>query len=56
MFIGAVLVIFMQPGFAMVEAGFNSAKNTVNILFKNVMDIGEHGEEAYSGFQIFTTE
>lgn len=39
LFIGAVLVIFMQPGFAMVEAGFNSAKNAVNILFKNVMDL-----------------
>ncbi len=38
-FLCAVLVIFMQPGFAMVEAGFNSAKNTVNILFKNVMDL-----------------
>ncbi len=39
LFIGAVLVIFMQPGFAMVESGFNAAKNTVNILFKNVMDL-----------------
>ncbi len=39
LFLCAVLVIFMQPGFAMVEAGFNSAKNTVNILFKNVMDL-----------------
>lgn len=39
LFFCAVLVIFMQPGFAMVEAGFNSAKNTVNILFKNVMDL-----------------
>lgn len=37
--IAAVLVLFMQAGFAMVEAGFNSAKNTVNILFKNVMDL-----------------
>lgn len=37
--IGAILVIFMQPGFAMVESGFNSAKNAVNILFKNVMDL-----------------
>jgi Amt family ammonium transporter len=37
--LGAVLVIFMQPGFAMVETGFNSAKNAVNILFKNVMDL-----------------
>jgi Amt family ammonium transporter len=37
--LGAILVIFMQPGFAMVETGFNSAKNAVNILFKNVMDL-----------------
>ncbi len=36
----AVLVLFMQAGFALVEAGFNSAKNAVNILFKNVMDLG----------------
>jgi len=36
---GAVLVLFMQPGFALVETGFNAAKNTVNILFKNVMDL-----------------
>ncbi|MFT5523606.1 MAG: Amt family ammonium transporter [Pirellulaceae bacterium] len=35
----AVLVLFMQAGFAMLEAGLNSAKNTVNILFKNVMDL-----------------
>lgn len=39
MFICAVLVIFMQAGFAMVEVGFNAAKNTVNILAKNVMDL-----------------
>ena len=39
MFFCAVLVLFMQGGFAMVEAGFNAAKNTVNILFKNVMDL-----------------
>ncbi len=37
--IAAVLVLFMQAGFAMVESGFNSAKNTVNILFKNMMDL-----------------
>lgn len=35
----AVLVFFMQAGFAMVEAGFNAQKNAVNILFKNSMDI-----------------
>ena len=37
--IAAVLVLFMQAGFAMVEAGFNSHKNAVNILFKNTMDL-----------------
>ncbi|MCB0091472.1 MAG: ammonium transporter [Caldilineaceae bacterium] len=40
LFIAAVLVIFMQAGFALVEAGFNSAKNSVNILFKNLLDFG----------------
>ena len=39
MFICAVLVLFMQAGFAMLEAGMNSAKNTINILDKNVMDL-----------------
>ena len=40
LFIAAVLVIFMQAGFSLVEAGFNSAKNSVNILFKNLLDFG----------------
>ncbi len=40
LFFCAVLVLFMQAGFAMVEVGFNSSKNTVNILFKNLMDLG----------------
>ncbi|MCA9077219.1 MAG: ammonium transporter [Planctomycetaceae bacterium] len=39
MFVCAVLVLFMQAGFAMVEVGLNSQKNTINILFKNVMDL-----------------
>lgn len=39
MFICAVLVLFMQAGFAMLEAGLNAAKNTVNILAKNVLDL-----------------
>lgn len=39
LFVCAVLVLFMQAGFGMVEVGFNSSKNTVNILFKNVMDL-----------------
>ncbi|MEM9773804.1 MAG: ammonium transporter [Chloroflexota bacterium] len=43
MFICAVLVLFMQAGFAMVEAGFNGGKNTINILFKNLMDMSLGG-------------
>ncbi|MDH5717651.1 MAG: ammonium transporter [Spirochaetia bacterium] len=39
LFISAILVLFMQAGFAMVEAGLNSSKNAVNILFKNLMDV-----------------
>ena len=39
LFLCAILVLFMQAGFAMVEVGLNSAKNTVNILYKNVMDL-----------------
>jgi Amt family ammonium transporter len=34
----AVLVFFMQAGFAMVEGGFTRAKNTANIMMKNLMD------------------
>ena len=36
--LGAALVFWMQAGFAMVEAGFTRAKNTGNILMKNLMD------------------
>jgi ammonia channel protein AmtB len=36
--VAAVLVFFMQAGFAMVEAGFTRAKNAVNIMMKNLMD------------------
>ncbi len=36
--IGTALVFWMQAGFAMVEAGFTRAKNTGNILMKNLMD------------------
>ena len=35
---GAALVFWMQAGFAMCEAGFTRAKNTGNILMKNLMD------------------
>ena len=40
LFICAVLVLFMQAGFSMLEAGLNASKNTVNILMKNIMDLG----------------
>jgi Amt family ammonium transporter len=33
-----MLVFFMQAGFAMVEGGFTRAKNTANIMMKNLMD------------------
>ena len=36
--IGALLVLFMQCGFAMVETGFTRAKNAGNIIMKNLMD------------------
>ena len=36
--VSAVLVFFMQAGFALCEAGLTRAKNTGNILMKNMMD------------------
>ncbi|MDR3321787.1 MAG: ammonium transporter, partial [Synergistaceae bacterium] len=36
--LGAILVFFMQAGFAMVETGFTRAKNAGNIIMKNLMD------------------
>ena len=36
--IGTALVFWMQAGFAMVEAGFTRAKNSGNIIMKNLMD------------------
>ena len=36
--IAAILVMFMQPGFACVECGFTRAKNAGNILMKNFID------------------
>ena len=34
----AFLVMFMQPGFAVLEAGFCRVKNVTNLLTKNLMD------------------
>ena len=36
--IAAFLVFFMQAGFALVETGLTRAKNTCNIIMKNLMD------------------
>lgn len=36
--LAGVLVMFMQAGFAMLEAGFTRAKNASNVLMKNLMD------------------
>ena len=38
MLLAAMLVFFMQPGFALCEAGFTRGKNTANILYKNLVD------------------
>ena len=35
--IGAALVFWMQAGFAMVETGFTRAKNSGNIIMKNLL-------------------
>ena len=36
--LGAMLVFWMQPGFALVEAGLTQSKSTANILMKNFVD------------------
>ncbi len=38
MLLAAMLVFWMQPGFALCEAGFTRRKNAANILFKNFVD------------------
>jgi Amt family ammonium transporter len=41
--VAGILVMFMQAGFALVEAGFTRAKNAGNIIMKNVMDFSVGG-------------
>ena len=49
----AVLVAFMQPGFALLEAGLHSAKNVVNIFMKNFVDFSAAGLAYWAvGFSI----
>ncbi len=37
--IAGILVFLMQAGFSLVESGFTRAKNTINIIMKNLMDL-----------------
>ncbi len=37
--LGTAFIFFMQAGFAMVEAGFTRAKNSGNIVMKNLLDL-----------------
>jgi ammonium transporter, Amt family len=41
--LAGALVMFMQAGFALVEAGFTRAKNAGNIIMKNLMDFSVGG-------------
>jgi len=51
--VAAVLVIFMQAGFALVEAGLTRAKNVANIMMKNMMDfVAGVLAFAFTGFAI----
>ncbi len=35
----AALVFFMQAGFALLESGMSRAKNAVNVMMKNYLDV-----------------
>jgi Amt family ammonium transporter len=49
----AVLVIFMQAGFALVEAGLTRAKSVANIMMKNLIDFCAGGLAFFAvGFAI----
>jgi len=51
--VAAVLVIFMQAGFALVEAGLTRAKSVANIMMKNLMDFSAGVLAfAFTGFAI----
>ena len=45
--IAACMVFFMQAGFTLLETGFTRAKNALNIVMKNVMDVSVGGLAFY---------
>ena len=47
--VAGILVMFMQPGFMLVETGFTRSKNSVNIVMKNFMDFSV-GAVSYCAF------
>ncbi len=47
--VAAILVIFMQAGFALVESGLTRSKNVANIMMKNLMDFSA-GVLAFGAF------
>ena len=48
----AVLVLFMQAGFAALESGLSPVNNTVNIMFKNLTDLRVSREHELAGLDI----
>ena len=56
-FVSAVLVIMMQPGFMLLEAGSVSRKNALNNLFKNLIDFTAGGLVFWAfGYATFSGE
>ena len=39
LFVCAILIFLMQPGFMMLEVGSVSRKNAINDIYKNMLDI-----------------
>jgi len=37
--VAGAMVFLMQPGFALLESGMARAKNAVNVMMKNYMDV-----------------
>ena len=48
MLFGAALVFFMQVGFALLEVGSVSIRNTKNTLFKNLLGKTHRGDPKFA--------